>query len=138
MRLRMSARRFAVIALALGACAAQSSSDARADGTKPHPIRASKPSDDVLRAELTSIQYSVTQNNDTEMPFHNPYWDNHQAGIYVDVTTNQPLFSSLEKFDSGTGWPSFWKPIAPEALGEKLDATHGMDRKEGRSKIGDP
>src|SRR5213075_1602107 len=72
-----------------------------------------------------------------EPPFHNAYHDNHAAGLYVDITTGQPLFSSNEKFDSGTGWPSFWKPIAADAVVEKHDATHGWDRVEIRSKIGD-
>jgi peptide methionine sulfoxide reductase msrA/msrB len=120
--------------LALVACATQS--DAIAD-TGPHPIRTAKPSDDVLKKELSSIQYAVTQRADTEPPFHNAYWDNHAAGIYVDVTTNQPLFSSLDKFDSGTGWPSFTRPIDPAALVNAHDATHGLDRTEVRSKIGD-
>jgi peptide methionine sulfoxide reductase msrA/msrB len=129
--------RIALFALALGACTAGSSSEARAESTGPRPIRTAKPSDDILRKELTSVQYDVTQKADTELPYKNAYWDNHQAGIYVDVTTNQPLFSSLEKFDSGTGWPSFWKPISADVVVEKHDVTHGMDRVEVRSKIGD-
>ena len=73
----------------------------------------------------------------TEPPFHNAYWDNHAAGIYVDITTGQPLFSSTEKFESGTGWPSFCAPIAATELVEIHDGTYGMDRTEVRSKIGD-
>src|SRR5262249_55145970 len=73
----------------------------------------------------------------TEAPFHNEYWNNHAAGIYVDVVTGEPLFSSTEKFDSGTGWPSFWKPISPNVVVEKRDSTHGMDRTEVRSRLGD-
>jgi peptide methionine sulfoxide reductase msrA/msrB len=103
----------------------------------PHPIRKAKPSDDVLRKELTLEQYAVTQLNGTEPPFHNPYWDNHAAGIYVDIVTGEPLFSSTNKFDSGTGWPSFYQPIAAGAVVEKHDATHGMSRTEVRSKLGD-
>ena len=125
--------RFALVA-ALLACSA--GTPAVADNA-PHPIRAAKPADDVLRKELTPLQYSVTQHADTEAPFHNDYWDNHAAGIYVDVTTNQPLFSSLDKFDSGTGWPSFTRPIKSGVLVEKHDRTHGMERVEVRSKIGD-
>ncbi|HSN29375.1 MAG TPA: peptide-methionine (R)-S-oxide reductase MsrB [Kofleriaceae bacterium] len=100
------------------------------------PVHA-KPSDSVLREQLTDLQYEVTQHSATEAPFHNAYWDNHAAGIYVDVVTGEPLFSSTNKFDSGTGWPSFYQPIAPGILVEKHDATHGMDRTEIRSKLGD-
>jgi len=133
-----SITRFATaLALVLGtACATEAMPEARADDT-PRPIRTTKPSAEQLRKELTSIQYAVTQNNDTEVPFKNPYWDHHAAGIYVDITTGQPLFSSLDKFDSGTGWPSFTRPIKPETLVEKRDRAHGMERVEVRSKIGD-
>jgi peptide methionine sulfoxide reductase msrA/msrB len=103
----------------------------------PRPIRKAKPAEDVLRRELTLEQYAVTQQNGTEPPFHNAYWDNHAAGIYVDVVTGEPLFSSTNKFDSGTGWPSFYQPIAPWALVERHDKTHGMDRTEVRSRLGD-
>ena len=71
------------------------------------------------------------------MPFRNAYWNNHAPGIYVDVVTGQPLFSSTAKFESGTGWPSFYQPIAPSAVVDKKDGSHGMDRTEVRSKIGD-
>jgi peptide methionine sulfoxide reductase msrA/msrB len=125
------------LALLLGiACTTGAAPEARADD-RPRPIRTAKPSADELRKELTPLQYSVTQNNDTEIPFRNAYWSNHEAGIYVDVTTGQPLFSSLDKYDSGTGWPSFTRPIKPGALVEKHDRTHGMDRVEVRSKVGD-
>src|SRR5262245_61942280 len=102
-----------------------------------HVRRTSKPSDAVLKKELTLLQYEVTQHEGTETPFKNEYYDNHAAGIYVDIVTGEPLFSSTEKFDSGTGWPSFWKPIAASAVVEKHDRTHGMDRTEVRSKLGD-
>lgn len=108
-----------------------------ADTTTARPIRTSKPSEAVLKKELTALQFAVTQRNDTEQPFTNAMHKNHAAGIYVDITTNQPLFSSLEKFDSGTGWPSFWKPIADGTVVEVTDSTHGMERVEVRSKIGD-
>jgi peptide methionine sulfoxide reductase msrA/msrB len=94
-----------------------------------------KPDDATLRKQLTPIQYVVTQQAGTEAPFHNAYWDNHAAGLYVDVVTGEPLFSSLHKFDSGTGWPSFYKPIGDVV--EKRDTTHGMTRIEVRSKLGD-
>ena len=131
-------RSFAHLALALvigAACATQATPEAIADN-KPHPIRTAKPSDDVLKKELTPLQYAVTQKAETEVPFKNTYWDNHQAGIYVDVTTNQPLFSSTHKFDSGTGWPSFYQPIDKDVLVWSSDKTLGMDRTEVRSKVG--
>jgi peptide methionine sulfoxide reductase msrA/msrB len=130
--------RIVLLAAALGAAAcAHDASDALADQGKPRPIRTAKPADTTLRAELTKVQYAVTQRDDTEPPFKNAYWDHHEAGIYVDITTNQPLFSSLDKFDSGTGWPSFWRPIAKDAILEKRDAAHGMVRVEVRSAVGD-
>jgi peptide methionine sulfoxide reductase msrA/msrB len=132
----MSSRFAGLLAFVLGAACAQNGTEAVADNA-PRPIRTAKPSDDVLRKELTHVQYEVTQHSDTEPPFHNAYWDNHAAGIYIDVVTGQPLFSSLDKFDSGTGWPSFTRPIAPNALAEHHDGTHGMERVEVRSKIGD-
>ncbi|HTR51754.1 MAG TPA: peptide-methionine (R)-S-oxide reductase MsrB [Kofleriaceae bacterium] len=101
-----------------------------------HPIR-KKPSEEVLRRELTPMQYVVTQENGTEAPFHNEYWNNHAPGIYVDVVTGEPLFSSTNKFDSGTGWPSFYQPIAAGIVIEKHDSSHGMERVEVRSKLGD-
>jgi peptide methionine sulfoxide reductase msrA/msrB len=96
-----------------------------------------KPSDDELRKQLTPGQYRVTQEEGTEPPFNNEYWDNHQAGIYVDVTTGEPLFSSKDKFDSGSGWPSFTRPIDKQVIAENQDDSHGMDRTEVRSKTGD-
>lgn len=78
-----------------------------------------------LRARLTPIQYHVTRENGTEPPFRNEYHDNHRAGIYVDVISGEPLFSSLDKFDSGTGWPSFTKPIEPDRVVEKVDPSSG-------------
>ena len=89
------------------------------------------------RKAPTPLQFAVTQNSETEMPFKNAYWDNHEAGIYVDITTGQPLFSSKDKFDSGTGWPSFNRALKPGVLTEKRDGTHGMERVEVRSKTGD-
>jgi methionine-R-sulfoxide reductase len=134
----MTTRRTALaLVFAFAACA--QATDASADRRPQHAqaIRTSKPSDAVLKRELTPIQYAVTQQDDTEPPFDNAYWDNHAAGIYVDVTTGQPLFSSQDKFDSGTGWPSFFRPLNPAALVEQHDGTVGMDRTEVRSRIGD-
>ena len=96
-----------------------------------------KPSKDELKKTLTPLAYEVTQNDATEPPFHNAYWDNHEAGIYVDVVTGEPLFSSNDKFESGTGWPSFSRPIAEGHVASKGDSTLGMDRTEVRSASGD-
>lgn len=96
-----------------------------------------RPSDAELRARLTPEQYAVTRQDDTEPAFHNAYWDNHAAGIYVDVASGEPLFSSLDKFDSGTGWPSFTRPLDPANVVEKKDASFWMTRVEVRSKHGD-
>jgi methionine-R-sulfoxide reductase len=89
-----------------------------------------------LRARLTPLQYHVTRENGTEPPFKNEYHDNHRAGIYVDVISGDPLFSSLDKFESGTGWPSFTKPIEPDRVVEKVDHSFGV-RAEVRSKSSD-
>ncbi len=97
----------------------------------------SKPADAELRQKLNPMQYRVTQHEGTEPPFQNEYWDNHKDGIYVDVVTGEPLFSSLDKFDSGTGWPSFTKPIEPETVGTRKDDKLFMTRTEVRSKTGD-
>lgn len=90
-----------------------------------------------LRKRLTREQYYVTKQNGTEPPFRNEYWDNKRPGIYVDLIGGEPLFSSHDKFDSGTGWPSFTKPLAKENLVERNDGTHGMVRIEVRSKKSD-
>ena len=96
-----------------------------------------KPSDEELRQRLTPLQYQVTQEDGTERAFTGEYWDNKEPGIYVDVVSGEPLFSSREKFDSGTGWPSFWQPIEPDNIVEKTDRKFGMTRTEVRSKHGD-
>jgi len=96
-----------------------------------------KPSESELRAMLTSQQYHITQEDGTEPPFRNEYWDNHQEGIYVDVVSGEPLFSSLDKFDSGTGWPSFTRPLEPDNVVEIEDQSLGMVRVEVRSRYAD-
>ena len=93
-------------------------------------------SDTDLRKKLTPEQYHVTRENGTEPPFHNAYWDNHKPGIYVDLISGEALFASIDKFESGTGWPSFTKPIDPAHVGEKTDQTLFMERTEVRSKEG--
>jgi peptide methionine sulfoxide reductase msrA/msrB len=96
-----------------------------------------KPDKDELERQLTPIQYDVTQNEGTERAFRNEYWDNHEPGIYVDVVSGEPLFSSLDKFDSGTGWPSFTRPLVPENVTERSDTRLFMRRTEVRSKHAD-
>ncbi len=98
---------------------------------------AQKPSDAELKKKLTPLQYEVTQHEGTEPPFRNEYWDNHQAGIYVDVVSGEPLFSSLDKFESGTGWPSFTKPLEPSNVVTKTDRKFFVVRTEVRSKHAD-
>ncbi|MEQ1917790.1 MAG: bifunctional methionine sulfoxide reductase B/A protein [Elusimicrobiota bacterium] len=96
-----------------------------------------KPSQEELKKTLTPEQFSVVCNAATEPPFQNAYWNNHEAGIYVDIASGEPLFSSTDKFDSGTGWPSFTKPLDAENIVEKKDREFGMVRTEVRSKHGD-
>jgi peptide methionine sulfoxide reductase msrA/msrB len=97
----------------------------------------SKPDENVLKSKLTPMQYKVTQKDGTEPPFRNEYWDNKKEGIYVDIVTGEPLFSSKDKFKSGTGWPSFTRPLEPENIQEKEDRSHFMVRTEVRSTHGD-
>ena len=96
-----------------------------------------KPSDAELRQKLTPEQYTVTQHEGTERPFANAYWDNHEPGIYVDVVSGEPLFSSLDKYDSRTGWPSFTRPLEPANVKTTTDRQLGMVRTEVRSVHGD-
>lgn len=96
-----------------------------------------KPSAEELRNRLTDLQWSVTQEDATERPFNNEYWDNKKPGIYVDVVSGEPLFSSREKYKSGTGWPSFWAPLEKENVVEEVDRKLFMTRTEIRSKHGD-
>jgi methionine-R-sulfoxide reductase len=106
--------------------------------TNPSPTndKTGKADNADLRKKLTPEQYRVTQMCGTEPPFQNEYWNNHRAGIYVDVVSGEPLFTSLDKFDSGSGWPSFTKPVVKENVKEKSDASHGMERNEVRSSKG--
>ncbi len=93
-----------------------------------------KPADKELRERLTAEQYQVTQREGTECAFQNAYWDNKAPGIYVDIVSGEPLFSSLDKFDSGTGWPSFTRPLVPENIATHTDRRFWMTRTEVRSK----
>lgn len=99
--------------------------------------KSTRPDDATLSKTLTLLQYKVTQENGTEPPFKNEYWDNKREGIYVDIVSGEPLFSSLDKYDSGTGWPSFIKPLAPDNIVEKEDRSILIKRIEVRSKHGD-
>jgi peptide methionine sulfoxide reductase msrA/msrB len=96
-----------------------------------------KPSASVLKKMLSPKQFEVTQAGGTEPAFDNAYWNEHRSGIYVDVVSGEPLFSSADKFDSGTGWPSFTRPLEPSNVVEKRDASHGMLRVEARSRLAD-
>ncbi len=92
-----------------------------------------KPGDAELKSRLTPEQYDVTQRGGTECSFRNPFHDKHEAGIYVDIVSGEPLFSSLDKFDSGTGWPSFTRPLQPDNVRNLVDTKYGMRRTEVRS-----
>ena len=116
-------------------------SETNAVGTLSAPIsdyrQFNKPSDSELRSKLTPIQYKVTQHEGTESPFKNEFWDNKNQGIYVDIISGEPLFSSKDKFKSGTGWPSFTRPIEGASLNEVSDRSLFFTRTELRSKVAD-
>jgi methionine-R-sulfoxide reductase len=105
--------------------------------TKGWPVDFKKPSDADLKKTLSPVQYQVTQHEGTEPPFRNEFWDNHEAGLYVDVVSGEPLFSSLDKFDSGTGWPSFTRPLDKKNVREKTDYKLMLPRTEVRSSTAD-
>jgi len=109
----------------------------RSEGRNDHHPRYKKMSQEDLRQKLNPLQYKVTQKNGTERPFKNEYWNNKKDGIYVDIVTGEPLFSSIDKYASGTGWPSFTKPIKPDNIIEVEDRSHLMKRTEVRSKYAD-
>ncbi len=106
-------------------------------GPKTEPMTYKVPDDATLRRELTPLQYEVARRNGTEPAFQNEYWNNHESGIYVDIVSGEPVFSSTDKFDSGTGWPSFTRPLSPENIVEKTDRSFLMTRTEVRSKHAD-
>jgi methionine-R-sulfoxide reductase len=120
------------IAVVVGSILFGYAQEQKKESEKMNPNKAI-PTEAELRTKLTKDQYRVTRECGTETPFQNAYWDNHKAGIYVDIITGEPLFSSLDKFDSGTGWPSFTKPISKERVVEKRDSSFGMERTEVRS-----
>ncbi len=154
-RVRILGAGLVAAASALGACnaearrhappasspTAQSTPSSTASATAATPSQRTAMSDSITDADLaarkkalTPEQYKVTQQSGTEPPFHNAWWDNHAAGIYVDVVSGEPLFSSKEKFDSGTGWPSFWAPLEPRNLMNHDDNSLWMERTEVRSR----
>jgi methionine-R-sulfoxide reductase len=107
-------------------------------GNKPHANpRWRRPSEDEIKRRLTPLQYEVTQEEGTEAPYRNAYWNNEQDGIYVDIVSGEPLFSSRDKFKSGTGWPSFHSPLNPDLIIERKDRKLWMTRTEVRSRYGD-
>ncbi|MCG8456080.1 MAG: peptide-methionine (R)-S-oxide reductase MsrB [Holophagales bacterium] len=110
---------------------------ARDRGARSTTMTYAKPADTELRDRLTPLQYEVTQKDGTEPPFRNKYWDNKRPGIYVDVVSGEPLFSSLDKYDSGTGWPSFTRALEPANVVTKKDFKLFVPRTEVRSKHGD-
>ena len=122
---------FAVVAAA--ACSGETAPEEPTMTEKTY----TRPSDEELKARLTPLQWKVTQEDGTERAFANEYWDNKQPGIYVDIVSGEPLFSSNEKYKSGTGWPSFWAPIEKENIVTKEDRKMFMTRTEVRSKHGD-
>ena len=126
------------LAFTMIAALALSGSDAAAQARQPrggYKVSDSwkKPSDEELKRKLNPVQYKVTQHEGTEAPFKNEYWDNKEPGIYVDIVSGEPLFSSLDKFDSGTGWPSFTQPLVKENVRTKTDRQFFMTRTEVRS-----
>ncbi len=128
----------AALLFVLNRAMAQHSDDEKPATTQTTTIGNPQGSSDAeLQKRLTKEQYYVTKQNGTEPAFRNEYWNNHEPGIYVDVISGEPLFSSLDKFDSGTGWPSFTKPISKENVVEKTDKGFGMERTEVRSKKSD-
>lgn len=134
------AKPFAALALAGLAAWAVTATETPSEETSMTATATStwtKPDDASLRETLTPLQYRVTQEDGTEPAFRNEYWDNKAEGLYVDVASGEPLFSSKEKYASGTGWPSFWAPIEKDHIVEKVDRKLFMQRTEVRSKHGD-
>lgn len=129
-------RRFVRMALVTVCCAYVPGAAFAESPAEPKKEEAVK-CEDELKEKLSPLQFEVTQRNGTERPFQNEFWNSKKAGIYVDIVGGKALFSSTDKFDSGTGWPSFTKPIVDDEVVEKRDVTHGMERVEVRSKSAD-
>jgi methionine-R-sulfoxide reductase len=132
----------ALVLTAAGYVALRSARTTAAEGksapsTKGWSVKFTKPSDAELKKQLSPTQYQVTQHEATEPPFRNEYWDNHGEGLYVDVVSGEPLFSSRDKFDSGTGWPSFSRPVEKENVVTRSDMKLMLPRSEVRSAHGD-
>jgi methionine-R-sulfoxide reductase len=134
----------ALAAMLLAGCSpaqSQTATTNRAAASRPStnaPMdKFTKPPAQDLKQKLTPMQYAVTQNAATEPPFRNEFWDNKRPGLYVDIVSGEPLFSSLDKFDSGCGWPSFTRPVEEKEVAERADRSHGMERTEVRSKAAD-
>ncbi len=125
--------RAGLAAILLLAVAPLTAVEAQAGTTSQIARRPLKKGDPQLKRILTKLQYDVTQRDATETPFRNEYWDNHKAGIYVDIVSGEPLFSSLDKYESGTGWPSFTRPLEPANIRTKTDRSLFMERTEVRS-----
>ena len=121
----------AAIAAGSGRAVAQTAAMAKGDAKVTDTFK--KPSETDLKKKLTPLQFEVTQHEATERPFQNEFWNNHEEGIYVDVVSGEPLFSSKDKYDSGTGWPSFTRPLVAENVKTKTDKTLFMERTEVRS-----
>jgi methionine-R-sulfoxide reductase len=123
------------IAIFLNRAGAQKPTNTETTMTNSTPTKSpsNKPDETELRQKLTKQQFYVTQQCGTEPAFNNEYWNNHRDGLYVDVVSGEPLFTSMDKFDSGTGWPSFTKPVAKDHVTEKSDRSFGMERVEVRS-----
>ena len=128
---RIAAQAISLLLIAASA-QAQTKQASAAPAAAPRKVFV-KPSDSEIRRKLTPLQYAVTQREDTETPFRNIYWDNHEPGIYVDIVSGEPLFSSLDKYDSRTGWPSFTRPLEPANIHTKTDRLLGFSRTEVRS-----
>src|SRR6266850_2168824 len=132
-----------VAGLALSGCSPAQSQTADAKTVAVSPATNSamdtfqKPSAGDLQKKLTPMQFQVTQHAATEPAFRNEFWDNHKPGIYVDIVSGKPLFSSLDKFDSGCGWPSFSRPLTEKEVIERVDTSLGMERTEVRSQTAD-